>query len=1814
MCNCKTSIIVLLAFLFSSILFAQPFSSAVTVNTISPWQTQISFTLPPFKLIEQVEKEGIFHKIEMEDAFSSADDGLPNMPHFSAVLAVPIGSEVSISNATLSRPRQMPTLPIYPVQNYDVENYTFNYETAFYASKDHELSYPATSYFLSEVYTMRDYQYVVVKINPIRYIPSQNVIEITDTFNITVNHTTKDANPSYTLHPMMSKAFETLYEHTFMNYNQVRSPNPVYQESSILIIYGGVSSVHTTDFMNILNGIVNYKRQKGFLVRTASTITTGTTTTNIKNYIQNLYNTAINPPEWIILIGATENSYVIPCFNFGGSTDYPYTFLAGPANDYVGDAFIGRISVKNWNELNAYWQKMQKYELNSPTPTDPALYKKALLAGSSSSSGISTYLVNRYIKMLIRDYEPTSVFTELYGTSVSVAPSFNQGYGQFNFRGWLGMDGFSSAYDSVTNTNVLTNMVLLTCGTGNYYNPGPTEGFMRRMHNGQPAGAILATGLSSSSTKTEYNNAEACAIFYALYVLDVPTMGEALLYAKTYLTIVYPGNSYTANTIHWTNLMGDPSLHVFKTEPKTFSTLLPTTAPTGTQALRFQVTDSAWASVPDAWVSISTQDGSYISKALSDANGIAFLPLDTNQTGPFMITISKAGFFPTRGILSLSTTAQSVSVTEHLAYDPPPGNSNLTINPGEVINLTIKVKNFMETPATNLTATISSQSEYVTFTGNTSYQISSIAPGLEGLYDNAFTFTVSHQTPDKTLLPLTIYITDGATTWTSYILPEIHGIDIKVPITSMNPTTLNIGSTTNITFTLKNEGTIASGSLQANLITRSLYLTTMGETVTIPNIEPNGSATHTTPFGVIVVDFVLPGMKLKADLRIFNELGYEAFIPVELPLGPILLTDPTGPDEYGYVIYHSADSDIEERPVYNWININTIGLNTGIVDASVTGEEGKAEIMLPFIASFYGVQYDRITVCSNGWFVFGATEQKDFRNLPLPGPAAPKALVAPYWTDLLVGSSYGGGIYKYYHEPEHAYIIQFDKLRWVIDHSPWVTSTDSVSFQVLIYDPIYNGTALGDSKIKIQYRRFNPGHQGTDPDAHPFNYITIGIQDHTYKRGIQYVNNNVYSPGSNTITNGSAILITQPSFLVEAPYIQILHEYYHPESGGNTILAGEYLDIGVSLINAGTQTAENVSATLTFTSPYIQVIEGTATFNDLETLVTQSNLNYFRIFIRPTITNNTNITGKLTITADAALETVVWLREINFTVSKPAIQYRSYFLNDAQPGGNDDGIINPGETIKLIVNIANTSQLDISNVNAAITTTSQQITIANNAVNIAKMKANCNYQAIFEMTMDASLQEIDNIPIIFSATSQNTTAIEKEIALVVNQGTSIFQEFFQGWPPPAWVFSNFVANWSRSQTDNAGGSIPEIVFTGLDASGTVRLISPYIDTIDITRVLLTFRHNLIVAQGGTNTIIGVASRRSKDDGWVTLWTQEVNNNIAPTLQSIEINNNTLNSPTFQFCFYIFGELSSISKWYIDNATLQNAIGNTATLTGRVTASDNIGEVVGLTITAGDYSTTVNTDSSYNMYLLPRNYPTLAVVDQYFTGNVYNSIDVASAQILQDYNFYLHYMSPTDTLMIAEINDGSQANTKDLTLKWRHNYNYEADHMQFIRFNIYGQTNSTEFVLLGNSTQTEFTTTVAMENIYRFYVVAEYSAGQSKPSPQKYINPTTMQIENSEGDEIAKPIAFALQQNYPNPFNPTTTIDFTVAKEGRITLDVYNIKGQKVRSLVNDILKAGTHTIVWNGKDSLGHDVASGIYFYRLNASSNTHTKKMLLLK
>jgi hypothetical protein len=119
-------------------------------------------------------------------------------------------------------------------------------------------------------------------------------------------------------------------------------------------------------------------------------------------------------------------------------------------------------------------------------------------------------------------------------------------------------------------------------------------------------------------------------------------------------------------------------------------------------------------------------------------------------------------------------------------------------------------------------------------------------------------------------------------------------------------------------------------------------------------------------------------------------------------------------------------------------------------------------------------------------------------------------------------------------------------------------------------------------------------------------------------------------------------------------------------------------------------------------------------------------------------------------------------------------------------------------------------------------------------------------------------------------------------------------------------------------------------------------------------------------------------------------------------------------------------------------------------------------------------------------------------------------------------------------------------------------------------------------------------------------------GQNVQNNVMYLAVDTLVVWTATGveeEEASLPAAFGLKQNYPNPFNASTTIDYVTLTSGQVQLAVYNLRGEKVEVLVNEVMPAGEHTVTWDASN-----VATGVYYYKLSSSEGTITKRALLLK
>jgi len=154
----------------------------------------------------------------------------------------------------------------------------------------------------------------------------------------------------------------------------------------------------------------------------------------------------------------------------------------------------------------------------------------------------------------------------------------------------------------------------------------------------------------------------------------------------------------------------------------------------------------------------------------------------------------------------------------------------------------------------------------------------------------------------------------------------------------------------------------------------------------------------------------------------------------------------------------------------------------------------------------------------------------------------------------------------------------------------------------------------------------------------------------------------------------------------------------------------------------------------------------------------------------------------------------------------------------------------------------------------------------------------------------------------------------------------------------------------------------------------------------------------------------------------------------------------------------------------------------------------------------------------------------------------------------------------------------------------------------VEYNIYH-----EGLEIGTTTSTTCTIEDIPSGEYTYFVTVVYDGGYESDFAE-------VTIDHTDSNDLLKPNVTELVGNYPNPFNPTTTISFALKEAGFVSIDIFNMKGQLVRTLINEEMTAVYHNVVWDGKDSKNKQATSGIYFYKMKAGKYQETKKMILMK
>ncbi len=1053
------------------------------------------------------------------------NDGMPELPVYSTFYQIHDGIEYNVTYV-INDSYILEGINIYPEQSVDkaILDNNFNKNLDFYLSN---IPYPAKNLIVSDDMTMRDIKFMQISFVPFKYYPQLQQLEVFNDVDITVEQV---GNANQTNEISISQSFENLYDSFLINYERDEDPN--YQQPAILYI-GSSSAINNSYFQDLLQ----WRKEKGYIVYTATTSQTGTSTSSIKNYIQDAYDSWIPKPEFVTLIGDDGGSYSdIPTYfenwsGYNGEGDHPYSQLDG--NDLMGDVLLGRISVRNTNELNVICNKIIHYEKAtyiSSTGTD--WYEGAALVGDPSSSGMSTIITNEYIDETMTAYGFNDIRTKYSGSFGSwMQNELAAGVAYFNYRGYWGVSGFGNGnIDAANNGWKLPFASFITCGTGSFASDNAclSEYFLRAGTISNPKGAIAAISTATLGTHTAFNNAVDMGIYWGLFPMKAETVGLAVHYGKLHLYLTYPSdpNNRVSIFTHWHSLMGDPATNLWKDTPSNFNVDHLSVIPYGTNFATFSVTNDEGLSIKKARVTLLNDNETIFQTRLTDENGNVTFDLTNVSPGSITLTVTKQDFIPYQDNISLSDEVASINIDfSQVSYDQISGDNDGTINPGEIFDLVLPLKNFGSSDLNDISATLTSSSNSVNIiTNNIEY---GDINQQETINSNPFRIEILSSAIDLEELGLKLIISSNdIESWSGLIPVEVRGPFLIVDeINYSGDGLFNPGETVNVEVVLKNNGFKSIEDITGSITYEGGNFNISDEIGYWDIINPGESIASYDNFVIQSDDAIINGSVLTLDLGLVSDLGYDRIEPLPIQVGNVSQIEPLGPDNHGYYIFDSGDLGYDQAPFYDWIEIDPdlggSGTSLNFNDSGDGNFSSSTSIVdLPFTFYFYGEPYNEVSVCTNGWIAFGESEMESFRNYSIPGAGGPLKMVAAFWDDLRTSNN--GQVY-YYYDPSNGYFI----IEWSGMRTDYANSIET--FQIILMD---NGVPpFGDGEIKIQYKDFNNTSVGDYTQYTPVHgaYCTIGIENHLGNDGLQYTFNNVYPTAAMPLSSGDAILITTDS-------------------------------------------------------------------------------------------------------------------------------------------------------------------------------------------------------------------------------------------------------------------------------------------------------------------------------------------------------------------------------------------------------------------------------------------------------------------------------------------------------------------------------------------------------------------------------------------------------------------------------------------------------------------------------------------------------------
>ncbi len=1111
---------------------ALPVAPVVSLLDDDQLHTTLKVELSGFDMDEFVAGGKTYHSIDLLTDIATNEAGSPEVPYVATMLAAPDQGDVTvevIAHGEILKFTDVLLPPSRPSWQEGEPEPAYVENNAAYTSG---AAYPSSYVAVDEPVVFRDFRVARVAIYPVRYVPKSKQLEVSSSMTIRVTYGGGEGtNPRTAPRRAIPPSFGSIYRHTLLNYERVLNR-----------LYGGMElgrevmlCILPDTFATTFKTYAEWKHKTGTFVIVTKFSQIGANSTNpdiIKNYIAQCYHNWAFPPTYILLGG--DYGYVPRKYAEGQSFSNEDYFVEIDGNDVFPEMYIGRLTHQTNTVLQTIINKLIKYE-RQPYRENQTWFKRAVVCANNAYP--TQPETKRWVSAVMRESGGFIVDTLLnsYGSSCiynlpQVIGAINSGRSILNYRGegnyagwWASCYPFNTSnVSSLNNGEMLTFVTSIGCGVAMFdYSGGNCFG-EQWLELGTPTsarGACAFVGPTWSNTHTKYNNAIDKGLYVALFQEGLETPAQTLLRGKIRMYTLYGGTDPQV-PLHFRayTVLGDPSTHIWKDVPRAVQlTYVPQIA-VGYNQAEIRVLDSA-THAPVSGAEVCLAGKTVYVTGRTDASGLAVIPVTPTAIDTLSLLVRGVNVVPAEG------TIYVVQEQEHVAPLGDPqiadldGNLDGKVNPNEHIQISYVLKNWGTQPSVNVEARLSVvDTMYGQIVNGGPVAYGTLGPNESGTGSGTpLQFFVNPTTPVGTTFHVRLHVSSATRSWSYTTRTDVVGCSLQYGATivndqnSSNPNgRLDPGETAVIYVRIRNEGQDAAPNVTGILRTSDPYLTILDSTGSFGTLAIGDSALNTADYFVVAASDSTPLASIHSlaiSLRTQNgNYPYAVVRDFSIAVGLPSATDPTGPDAYGYYAYSSDDSLYVAAPRFDWVEIRSTGTRVPYVSPG----DFTVNPTLPFTFKYYGRNYTRVRISSDGWIAFGTGTQTAFNNYPLPNRDGVTNMVAAFWDDLFESTNNPTSKLFYYNDAvNRRFIVEWDSV------AHYSGTQFRESFQIILYDPAFYPTPTGDGEILVQYRIV--GEEGS---------CTIGIEDSTQTIGLQYLYNSTYDQTASEIRDGVAIKFT----------------------------------------------------------------------------------------------------------------------------------------------------------------------------------------------------------------------------------------------------------------------------------------------------------------------------------------------------------------------------------------------------------------------------------------------------------------------------------------------------------------------------------------------------------------------------------------------------------------------------------------------------------------------------------------------------------------